>query len=251
MSLASPGGQLVPKTRGFGCGPPLHLCLGSQASPAYADIPSVERRKDERLRCHLVCRIESERKTLRGIVRNVSDGGLRVDAEMAPPSQGQTLKIALRPDGRRPFEVDCLAWHIKKGRKAGQVSLGLVLSNAPDAYFEYVASLRKAPRFRVPVRHPDAPAAPVPAASESRPSASRKSAPKKPARPVETPATQTPAPQPAAATQPMRRHAVQIKQKSSTRMCRLVVAAADCDSARDLTLAEVGSDWQVLDVRAV
>ncbi len=213
-----------------------------------ADKAWVERRKHERLRCHLLCRIQVGRKEHRGAVRNVSDGGLLVEAEMPPPSQGDTLHIALRPERFRPFEVECLAWHIKKGRKPGTVSLGLVLANAPDAFFEYVASLRKAPRFHVPV--PNTPKV-KPKSTKAQPEAQSKPAAAQPkAEPTPAPVEPTPEPLVQAPAE-LRRHAVQIKQKSSTRMCRLVVAAATSDAARDLTLHEVGEDWLVVDVRAM
>jgi hypothetical protein len=104
----------------------------------------LERRRTPRLRCNLPCELRLRGATVAGRVRNVSEGGLAVDAPIAALGEGQPLAIRLQPQRRPAIEVTALAWHVRTARRPGAPSqLGLVLSQAGDDYFEWLETLRR------------------------------------------------------------------------------------------------------------
>jgi hypothetical protein len=104
----------------------------------------MERRRSARARCILACDIVVGRKVVEGVVRNVSEGGLALEAPLPAAETGETLELRLKPPRRSPIEIAAVVWHLRTGRKgaAGPVTrFGLVLSEAGEEYFDLVASL--------------------------------------------------------------------------------------------------------------
>jgi hypothetical protein len=168
----------------------------------------MERRRSKRARCILPCEVVARRKVVEGTVRNVSAGGLALEAPLPVAQAGDTLEIRLRPPQRPVVEIAAVVWHVRTLRpgRAGPIGrFGLVLSEAAEDYFAFLASLLPAPRA----------ARPAPGA----------------------------APGPAVAS-----FAVQVAQAGSPRTRRILVRAADEEEARALALAEAGGDWSVVAV---
>jgi hypothetical protein len=95
-----------------------------------------------------------------GRVRNVSEGGLALEAALASPADGDALAIRLLPHGRAPIDIVALVWHVRAVRREGAPSLlGLVLSEAGNDYFEWLGSLLRAPRAAPVAAKPAPPAA--------------------------------------------------------------------------------------------
>lgn len=104
----------------------------------------MERRKALRLRCNVPCELRLRGHTVVGRVRNVSEGGLAIDAPITSLGDGQALAIRLQPQRRTAIELTALAWHVRPSRRPGAPSqLGLVLSQAGDDYFEWLECLRR------------------------------------------------------------------------------------------------------------
>lgn len=104
----------------------------------------MERRRNPRLRCDLPCELRLRGGLVAGRVRNVSEGGLAIEAVISGLGDGQPIAIRLQPQHRPPIEVTALAWHVRTSRRPGAPSrLGLVLSEAGDDYFEWLATLRR------------------------------------------------------------------------------------------------------------
>jgi hypothetical protein len=173
----------------------------------------MERRKRARVRCNIPCDVVIAGKSVAGTVRNVSEGGLGVDAPLAAAAEGDSLEVTLKPAGRPPIDLVALVWHVRAVRPGRsperQARLGLVVSDAGDDWVRFIAPL-------------------VPAAStaEARPEGDA-----------------------SAAVAPRLRFAVQVAQAGSPRTRRVVVAATSADEARERALAETGPGWSVVDVR--
>lgn len=104
----------------------------------------MDRRRSPRLRCNVPCELRLRAGPVAGRVRNVSEGGLAVDAPIPALGDGQPIVIRLQPQRRPPIELTALAWHVRTSRRPGAPSqLGLVLSKAGDDYFEWLAILRR------------------------------------------------------------------------------------------------------------
>ena len=176
----------------------------------------VERRKAARARCSLPCDIRTDRKTLEGTVRDVSEGGLALEAPLAAAASGDSLELTLKPSGRAPIELVAIVWHCRTIRRNATsepcAHLGLVLSEAGEDYFDLVASLT--PKGR---RNPDPPAAAVASASAS-------------------------APPPA----PLHSFSVQVAQAGSPRTRRILVRAHDAEGAERRALEETGPGWSIV-----
>jgi len=96
-------------------------------------------------------------KAVEGRVRNVSEGGLALEAAIGSPADGEPLTICLKPPSRPAIQIVALVWHVRAARRGAAPSqLGLVLSQAGDDYFQWLASLLR-------------PARSAPAASEKPP----------------------------------------------------------------------------------
>jgi hypothetical protein len=90
------------------------------------------------------CQIHFGGATLEGRVRNVSEGGLALEAALPPQGDGTPLRIRLALRGRPSIELTALVWRVRPARRPGGPShLGLVLSDAGDDYFEWLESVRR------------------------------------------------------------------------------------------------------------
>jgi len=119
----------------------------------------VERRNAARIRCAVACEVRLRGKRSEGRIRNVSEGGLALEAALASPGEGDALTIRLQPHGRGPIEIVALVWHVRTVRREGAPSLlGLVLSQAGDDYFEWLSSLLRPERPPAPRAKPSPPA---------------------------------------------------------------------------------------------
>lgn len=120
---------------------------------------TVERRRAPRVRCAVPCEVRLRGKRSEGRVRNVSEGGLALEAALAAPGDADALAIRLQPPGRDPIEIVALVWHVRAARREGAPSqLGLVLSQAGDDYFQWLASLLRPERPAAPRAKPSPPA---------------------------------------------------------------------------------------------
>lgn len=188
-----------------------------------------ERRRHERKLCHIPCAVQIYGKSVDGIIRNISAGGLSVQLNL-PVAQGDVLNLTLNPKGRDEIQVQGIVWHDRRRKRTSGSAvqrIGLVLSDAPEAFRE----LLPAPKAK---SEKSEPAPPVeeerkPAAKQPAPSA-----PVEPPKPVDDPETS--------------RYRVRVKQDSSPRTRSIMVFAGDEDEARDFAREETGGGWQILEV---
>jgi len=175
----------------------------------------VERRKHPRIACRIPCEFEGGLKGIKGVVRDLSTGGLSVRADIRAPSEGELLSLTLRPPGSGAISLDCLAWHVRRLRHPGTgrsvTQLGLVLARGSEPFMKLVTRLATGPG---------------PTARSSQ-------------RPTER---ETPLP-----TRALRQFAVRVKQDGGPRTRRIVVGAVDSDDAANKARAEIQSGWVVLD----
>lgn len=108
----------------------------------------MERRRMPRIRCSVACSLVVDGKSVEASVRNVSDAGLGVDAPLASAHEGDSVAVSLKPPGCAQIRLRATVWHARAVRRArgGEpfAQLGLVLSEANDDYFRFLASLRPA-----------------------------------------------------------------------------------------------------------
>lgn len=106
-----------------------------------------EKRRSPRVRCRLDCTLRSGGRVVQGTVRDVSAGGLAVQADL-DASEGESVRASVVPPAGAPVEVDAIVWHAHRirSRTTGATGflLGLVISNPPDAWFDRVGALRPA-----------------------------------------------------------------------------------------------------------
>jgi hypothetical protein len=181
----------------------------------------MERRRHGRIACRMECELHLDRRRrLSGTVRDVSEGGLSIQVVAELPEQGESVRVVLKPDRQRAVEINCLVWHGRRLRQlpgAGYlVRIGLVLSDAPPAFFDLVTEL----------------------ASSSAGARGAATARSEDARERRAPLSA------------LARYAVRVKQSGGPRSFRLVVGASDPGEAQERALAEIGEDWNVLEVRA-
>lgn len=180
-----------------------------------------ERRSHRRIRARFPCAVELDGRRGAGTVRDLSAGGLCVQTDMST-QEGDELRLELHPKGRPSVEVRALVWNLigMRSRRSGDRSarLGLVLSDATDAFLELLRSYERAPTQT--------------AAQPTQPTPSMR---KRPATKAEPPKRE-------------RKHRVRVKQSTGSRTRTLVVFAESLAEARERALEETGSDWAVLDV---
>jgi len=181
----------------------------------------MERRRASRARCRISCDVSVRGKTVEATVRNISEGGLALEAPPEVASEGDSLALTLKPRGRPPIDLVALLWHARTLRRngggAGIVRLGLVLSEAGDDYFRLVDLLAG----RVPRK-------PTPAAGSG----------------PRSEAGSEPSPAPT----PLLHFAIRVAQSGSPRTRRILVRALDADAARERALEEIGAGWSVVAV---
>ena len=98
----------------------------------------VDKRQHSRISCRIQCKLRIGQQDVAAVVRNVSEGGLSVYAEVEPPEQGEVAYLTLQP-GRGPeIEMETLVWHVKRRRmvSTGKVAtqLGLVLASGSEPF---------------------------------------------------------------------------------------------------------------------
>lgn len=171
----------------------------------------MERRRKSRIRCRIPCDVSAGGKTVEVRVRNLSEGGLALEAPPALADEGDSLSLTLKPPGRPPIEIVALLWHTRALRSrrgaAAVAQVGLVLSEAGDDYFALVDGLGG--------RSPTA----------------------------QTRGSQT-APDPGSG----HRYAVRVAQSGSPRTRRILVRAADTEAARERAVEETGPGWSVVEI---
>lgn len=200
-----------------------------------------DRRKHPRIKCQIPCEIRIGKATSRGMVLDVSEGGLSVRAEVKAADQGTAIHVDLMPPNSKMIGVDTLAWRACRVRRRSTdevfIQMGLVLTGEASAFVSFVESFRKRDRTariaktnaKAPLKHmPRRPPLPPPDA-EDEPQAAKASA-----------AKEAPAPK-------LDLFAVRVKQNASPRTCRIVVGAKNINEAKAHAVAEVGPGWIVLE----
>ena len=214
-----------------------------------------ERRKHVRRDCVVPCELEAEGRKVSGTVRDVSMGGLSVQADI-DLEQGTSVHVVVRPDRLHELRLDAIVWNNRavKQRNSGRrmSRMGLVLADAPNDYPE---------RMQVPTEEPAVAEEPEsPAAEATRPATAKKRSPR-PAPPTRTPkpAAAKPAPKSAPpraekkarpALPAPKRYRVRVTQRGGPRTRSIVVFAASEDEARDTALEETGKGWEILELEA-
>jgi hypothetical protein len=175
----------------------------------------MEKRKSARVRCRFGCEVARGAERAEGTVLDISEGGLSVQTRLEV-DQGDALAVRFHHPLEGDLALETIVWHARKTRhrQTGKVRsfLGLVLSKAPQAYYELLPGAR----------------------STTPPSV---------APPVET--TEPPLEDEASHLGPFR---IRMKARSGPRTRVLSLSAESADEARELALAELGDDWDVLEV---
>lgn len=198
-----------------------------------------ERRRHKRVRCAIPCEVRGRGQSVAGTARDVSVGGLSVQADLQV-DQGDVVHLVLHPPRRRDIPVQAIVWHQRRVRQrgSGKISarLGLVLSEAPDD-FQELLGLPEAPAAspgRAPQQSDTKPRIAMPP-----PLPSRRRATRSPEPPSKPPAPGLPRPE---------RYRVRVKRDDAPRSRSILVFAEGEDDARRSALAETGRGWSILDV---
>lgn len=196
----------------------------------------MERRKSERVRCKLPCEIQRGRSEAVGTVLDMSEGGLSIQTGVEA-GQGDVLRVRVKA-ASSTLDVEGLVWHSRRVRRRSSAEttwiLGLMISEAPDAYFALVprTSARPRPQEASGAGAPDQ-AAPDEAASEEA-------------------ALEEAAPHEASPEEPddLLAFRIRVKQCSGPRTRVLSLNAESEDEARSFAIADLEGDWEVLEVWA-
>jgi hypothetical protein len=174
----------------------------------------MERRKSRRVRCRLACEIHGARKRATGTVLDMSEGGLAVQTALKA-DQGDTLRIRIQARGG-PLEVETLVWHSRQVRLRGASetswALGLMISDAPDQYFQLVPQGDTHAKSKEPEVSAD--------------EVTEEAAPELPA------------------------FRIRVKQLAAPRTRVLSLNAESEDEARALATADLKGEWEILEVWA-
>lgn len=213
-----------------------------------------ERRRATRHRCRLRAEILRGAQRLEALLLDVSLSGLSLQTGIAL-AQGDPVEVTLEGGVR----VKALAWHAHRLKRAGTPTykIGMMLAEVgPDyeALVARVAASRPAPRpSTAPAPAPEAPTAVTPALAALR--ALNGAAPLRPA--AAAPPIPAAAPAGSAAARrgapplPSKRPSwwrLRIKERNGARSRVVTLAAPTREAAVAGSLAEVGPDWEVLDV---
>jgi len=201
-----------------------HRCLGR---------PEVDKRQHPRISCRIDCRLRTAQEEVAGIVRDVSEGGLSVRADIASADQGDAVFLTLSPKNRSEIELETIVWSAKRIQKVSTgealTQLGLILASGSEELFEFIHSLRTPASSSRPSGQPRSPA--------------RQPVPEKAPPPPQPPTLATP--QPA----PMQQYAIRVKKVGSSRSCNLVVGGETVGDAGEKALAEIGEGWTVIEAK--
>ncbi len=170
-----------------------------------------QRRRDERRKRRLTCRLRHQGDALRGIVLDLSRGGLFVQTSTPlPPRSEVVVEVDERSDGPA-FEVRA---RVVRRRRVPQrlaalmpAGLGLRVLEAPEAYHDLVER-----RERAAANEPDASAA--------------------------------------ADTSPARKYRIRVTQRGSPRSRTLDLEAESEEQARARVARELGTGWDVVEIEA-
>ena len=201
----------------------------------------VEKRQHPRISCRIHCKLRIAQQDVAAVVRNVSEGGLSVYAEVEPPEQGEVAYLTLQP-GRGPeIKMETLVWHAERRRivSTGKAAtqLGLVLASGSEPYFDFLHSLRKKTGS--------------PSERESDPAAPRRAQPVELAPPPEPEKVSAAELEvtPAAESALVHQYAIRVKQNGGPRSCNVVVGGESVEDAKEKALAEIGAGWTVLKIK--
>lgn len=101
-----------------------------------------ERRKNQRARCRIRCQIGDDTDPLRGLIMDVSDGGLCL-LSPRPFELQEALTLRLEHPKHGPIRVESMAWHVRRVQgsttKKRAWSIGVVIVNSDDAYVRLLA----------------------------------------------------------------------------------------------------------------
>ncbi len=104
-----------------------------------------ERRVNPRTKCRIPCEVQSSSDRAGGTVLDVSEGGLSVQTTIEA-QEGDVLLLHLSVPGEREcLELESFVWCTRsvRNRSTGErlSVLGLMLSKAPEAYFNLLRGL--------------------------------------------------------------------------------------------------------------
>jgi len=211
----------------------------------------VEKRQHPRITCRIDCKLRIAQQEVAAVVRNISEGGLSVYADVPPPEQGEAAYLTLQPGRGAEIDLETLVWHSKRLRKVStgesMTQFGLVLASGSEPFFELLRSLRKrtgAASARAPDRVEPPRAQPVAPVSPPEPEPLTEPEP----RPELEPLTE-PEPPPELELEPLHQYAIRVKQDGGSRSCNVVVGAESVEDAKERALAEIGEGWTILEVK--
>lgn len=194
--------------------------------------------------------MQTDRKPVDGVIRDVSLGGLSLHAAIQV-DLGEVIQILIPPDQRRPeVYLEAIVWYVRAGRGRGTEKsprvLGLVLSDAPNKYLDLLESLSPAamPFMLRSSAEKTTRSQPAPADAESEPESpitiELDAPPEAAAPPCEKPEQLTlPKPQ---------RFQIRVKMNAQPRTRSIMVFATSADEAQVVAVREAGDDWMVLEV---
>lgn len=180
----------------------------------------MERRNFPRARCRFSCNLTHRSERASGTVLDVSESGLSVYTQLEV-DQGETLLVRMDVPKVGQLELETIIWHVRHTRRRDNGEpcflLGLMLSKAPDVYFELVSHTM-----------PDEP-------HES-------DALEPQSDPLPDLGTDTPG---------LRLFRVRVKARSGPRTRVLSLSAESEREARALVESEINDEWDVLEVRGL
>jgi hypothetical protein len=192
----------------------------------------VNKRQHPRISCRINCKLRIAQQDVAAVVRNVSEGGLSVYANVEPPEQGEVAYLTLQPGKGPEIEIETLVWHVYRRRmvSSGEATtqLGLVLASESEPFFDLLHSLRKKTGS--------------PSARESGPAAPLR------VQPVELTPPPEPEVTPAVESALILQYAIRVKQTGGSRSRNMVVGGESVEDAKETALAEIGEGWTVLKI---
>jgi hypothetical protein len=185
----------------------------------------MERRTSPRVSSQFPCAFIAAKKEREGVVIDLSEGGLCLRTQVGL-STGDQLDLRIQARGKT-LEVKALVWHSRQVRQRSTNAVfyvvGLMLIDAPEAYFEFLPDTQS--KTNSP---PD----------KQEPSTER---------------TETSAPAQAPAqkeSSELNSYRIRVKQLGAPRTRVLSLNAESLDEARSLAMAELGNEWEVLGIEA-
>jgi hypothetical protein len=201
----------------------------------------VNKRQHPRISCRIDCKLRIAQQDVAAVVRDVSEGGLSVYAEVEPPEQGEVAYLTLQPGGGPEIEIETLVWSAKSRRKvstsAVATQIGLVLASESEPFFDLLHSLRKKTGSQ--------------SARESGPAAPLRVQPVEltpPPEPEEVSAAEREV-TPAVESALIHQYAIRVKQNGGSRSRNVVVGGESVEDAKETALAEIGAGWTVLKIK--